>query len=86
MECVPTASVLVLRVATPVLFNVPVPILLEPSLKVTVPVGVDPEWATTFAVKVTAVPCVEGFSDEVRVVVVVASFTVCESAAEVLAW
>jgi len=77
-------SVLVVSDATPALFSVPVPMLVEPFLKVTVPVGVDPVAAATSAMKVTADPWVEGFNVEVSVVVVVARSTTCESAAEVL--
>ena len=40
IECDPTDSVEVLKVATPLLLSVPVPRVVEPSLKVTVPVGV----------------------------------------------
>jgi hypothetical protein len=77
--------VLVARVATPELVSVPVPRVPEPSLKDTVPVGVDPEAADTFAVKVTVVPCVAGLSAEVRAVVVVALAMVSVSGAESLA-
>lgn len=69
MECVPTASAAVLRVATPPL-SVPVPNVFVPSLNVTVPVGVPPALVTV-AVKVTDCPKTEGLADEVTVVVVV---------------
>jgi hypothetical protein len=54
IECGPTASALVLNVATPPL-SVPVPIVVRPSLNVTVPVGVPAPGVTaaTVAVKVT---------------------------------
>ncbi len=67
--------------------NVPDPILVAPSKNVTVPVGV-PEVVVMVAVKVTLWPNVEGFKDEVTVVVVVAggaAFTVCVNTDEVLA-
>jgi len=68
--------------------NVPDPILVVSSKNVTVPVGV-PEAVDTVAVKVTLWPNVEGFKDEVTVVVVDAggaAFTTCVIAGvEVLA-
>ena len=81
----PIGSVLVARVAIPEVLSVPEPMVVEPFLKDTVPVGIDPEAAATFAVKVTAVPCVAGLSDEVTVVVVVALSIVSVRAAELLA-
>lgn len=50
------------------------PSVVEPYIKVTVPVGVIP-LAVTVAVNVTAVPLVEGFFDDAMLVVVVAAFT-----------
>jgi len=61
------ARVVVAKVATPPEPTVPVPIAVDPSLKVTVPVGV-PEEAVTVAVKVTDCVGAEGLSDDVRVV------------------
>ena len=58
--------------------TVPVPIVVVPDLKVTVPVG-GPEpgaFAVTVAVKVTLVPKLEGFGVEVNAVVVASWFTV----------
>jgi len=52
IECEPTASAAVLYVATPLL-SVPVPSVVLPSLKVTVPVAVE---GVTVAVKVTEEP------------------------------
>ena len=49
--------------------NVPVPRLVDPLKKVTVPVGV-PDAVTTVAVKVTLCPTVEGFNEDVMDVVV----------------
>src|SRR2546427_693708 len=58
LECEPAASVLVRNIAWPELSRVPVPRVLGPPLKVTVPVGVPPPglFAFTVAVKVTACP------------------------------
>ena len=55
IECVPTVSVEVEKVATALLFSVPVPSVVVPSTKVTVPVGVPPLPATV-AINVTGVP------------------------------
>ena|SRR6516165_5949559 len=68
MEWLPNARVLEARVALPLL-SVPVPSVVAPSLKVTVPVGVPP-LDMTLAVKVTDTPNVEGSSDEATEVVV----------------
>ena len=60
--------------------------MVVPSKNVTVPVGV-PEAVVTVAVKVTLCPNVDGLSDEVTVVVVVAgggAFTICVIAGDVL--
>ncbi len=72
IECGPTASVLVVNIAWPELFRVPVPRVLEPSLKVTVPVGVPAPglFAATVAVKVTGCPNTDGWTEEVSPVVV----------------
>ena len=61
----------VVKVATP-LFSVPVPRIVVPSLKVTVPVAVEGE---TVAVNVTAAPDVAGFGEDARTVVVGALLT-----------
>ena len=55
-------------------------------LKVTVPVGVPApgNTATTFAVNVTLLPNVDGFNDELTVVALLATLTVCVRSAEVL--
>jgi len=76
-----TVSALVLKVATPEL-SVPVPRVVAPSLKVTVPVGGPPE-PLTFAVKVTEAPYVEGFAEDERVVVVAVPVTVTVSVGNV---
>ena len=83
MESLPTGNVVVVKVATPPL-RVPVPKVVVPFLKVTVPVGVAPVDAATVAVKVTDAPVVNGFSDDLRVVVVGEVLTTCVSVEEVL--
>ena len=65
--------------------SVPVPIVVPPSLKVTVPEAFPGTLSFTVAVNVTDAPKVEGFEDEITVVVVDAWFTVCTSGSEVLA-
>jgi hypothetical protein len=64
-----------------------VPIGVAPSLKVTVPVGmpVPGAVAITVAVKVTACPKIEGLTDELTAVVVLALLTVCVKLDELLA-
>ncbi len=86
IEWEPTASVLVTNVAWPEPFRVPVPRVLEPSLKVTVPVGVPAPglFAVTVAVKVTDCPDSDGLAEELTSVVVLAFFTVWVSVLEVL--
>ena len=55
-ECCPSASVSAVYVATPKLLSVPVPSVFDPSMNVTVPVGVVPPVAgVTVAVNVTLV-------------------------------
>jgi hypothetical protein len=63
-----------------------VPRVEPPSRKVTVPVGVPApgETALTVAVKVTAWPDADGFTDEVTVAELLALLTVWVIAAEVL--
>jgi hypothetical protein len=70
MEWVALLSVVVLKVATPELFSVPVPRVVAPFRKVTVPVGIGPEAAVTVAVNVTLVPAFAGLSEEVTLLVV----------------
>ena len=78
IECGPTASVLVVNIAWPEPFSVPVPRVLRPSLKVTVPVGVPAPglFAATVAVKVTGCPNTDGWTEEVSPVVVPGSVVV----------
>ena len=68
IECEATESAAVANVPTPDPFSVPVPSVVAPSLKVTVPVGVPPA-PVTVAVNVTDCPNTEGFSEDVSVVV-----------------
>lgn len=82
IEWLATDKVEVLKVALPLL-SVPVPSVVEPSLKVTVPVGVPP-LDVTVAVNFTEAPNVDGFSEDATEVELVAAFTVCVSTAEVL--
>jgi hypothetical protein len=81
----PTDSDEVVKVALPP-ERLAVPNVAAPSRNVTVPVGVPTpgETALTVAVKVTAWPDADGFTDEVTVVELLALFTVCVMAAEVL--
>jgi len=60
-----------------------VPIVAVPLRKVTVPVGVPAPGAVTVtvAVNVTACPTADGFGDEVTLVLELALFTTCETAA-----
>jgi hypothetical protein len=67
-----TDSVEVAKVATPLL-RVPVPRVVAPSLNVTFPEAVEGD---RVAVRVTDCPKVEGFVEELRVVVDGAWFTV----------
>jgi hypothetical protein len=54
MECIPTAKVVVLNVATPLAFSCAVPRVVVPSKKVAVPVAAAlPAGGETVAVKVT---------------------------------
>src|SRR5207247_3355325 len=78
IEWEPTASVLVTNVPWPEPSRVPVPRTVEPSLKVTVPVGVPAPglFAVTVAVNVTACPDSDGLAEEVTTVAVLAFFTV----------
>ncbi len=82
----PTASVLIVNIAWPEPFRVPVPRIPGPSLKVTVPVGVPAPglFAVTVAVKVTDCPDTDGLAEELTDVAVLAFFTVWVSALEVL--
>ena len=82
MECGPTASVVIVNDARPLL-SVAVPRAAVPSLKVTTPVG-PPAVAFKSAVNVTDCPYTEGFTEEVTVAKVVPLLTVCVNTEEVL--
>src|SRR5260221_12781160 len=72
----------VVNVATPdALSGMLLPITVEPSLKLTVPVGTPAPGATaaTVAVSVTGWPAQEGLSEEASVVAVAALLTTCGS-------
>jgi len=80
MECTPKDSLEVESVALPPL-KAAVPNEVAPSKNCTVPVAADRE---TVAVNVTFCPVFDGLGLDVKVVVVLALFTVCVSAADVL--
>ena len=65
----PTVRVEVVKVATALLFSVPVPSVVVPSKKVTVPVGVPGELDVIVAAKVTGVPELAADKGESAVVV-----------------
>lgn len=79
----PFGSVEVVIVAMPEAFNVALPTVVVPRLKVTVPPGV-PAGEVTVAVRVTGDPNVDELGDEVRAVVVGATLTVWLRVDEVL--
>ena len=68
----PTDNVVVLKVATPEAFSVPVPRTVVPSLNETVPEGVPGELTVTVPVNVTDWPKIEEVALEVRTEVVAA--------------
>src|SRR6266550_5479257 len=75
MVCVPAPKVESGKVAVPREAQLhvttdAVPIVFAPSLKVTVPLGDPPFWATTVATKLTVWSTMEGFGLELSVVVV----------------
>ena len=77
LYALPTAKEDVLKVATPLLFKVPVPSVVGPSLKVTVPPAIPAPGVVvaTVAVKVTDCPKTEGVPEVISAVVVLALFT-----------
>jgi hypothetical protein len=88
IECDPVLKADVANVALPLPLRAPVPNVAAPSMNVTVPAGtvVFPLGPVTDAVNVTCCPAVDGFCDDVTVVVVagrVVAFTTCESTGEV---
>src|ERR1700722_5077864 len=80
MECAPTGSVVVVKVAWPLPFSVALPTDVRSDRKTTVPSGV-PDPLVTVAVKVTDPPRGSGFGDTVTVVVVGASKAKAEDGA-----
>jgi hypothetical protein len=82
--CDPAVSVDVLKVAVPVGSGVPVPRVVAPCLKTTVPVGM-PLPELTVAVKVTVCPTLDRFCEEVSVVVVAALLIFCVRVLELAA-
>ena len=83
MECEPTAKVEVLKVALPV-DSVTVPNTTVPSLNVAEPMGVPVVEGFTVAVKVTAVPCFDGFNEDAMVVELAALLVTNVRTADVL--
>ena len=80
---VPTGSVVVVRTAEPPL-NDTVPRLVLPLLNVTEPAATPPYCPDTVAVRLTDCPKLDGFIDEVNVVVELALVTVWLTAVDVL--
>jgi hypothetical protein len=83
IRSVPTGREVVVKLAFPP-DNVPVPNTVVPSVKVTVPVGMV-VGEVTVAVSFTDCPDVEGFREDVRVVVVTAWLTTWLSPPELVA-
>ena len=82
-----TAKAEVERVATPAPFSVPVPSVVAPSLKVTVPVGVvGPVTCATVADSVVGWPKSDGFTELVSVVAVFSTTTSVPVFVAVPAW
>ena len=80
----PWGSVVVVKLPVP-FSNVTVPMTVEPRVSFTDPVGTPVNWGVTVIVNVTGPPKLEGFSDELMAVVLVAFVTVWEIAEDVLA-
>ena len=70
MEWDAVVRVDVAKVAAPLPFRVPLPRVVEPSLKVTLPVGVPdpPPVGLTVAVNATDCPFTDGLGEEVKAV------------------
>src|SRR5260370_21933694 len=83
-----TTRVEVENVATPEVFVVPVPSVVAPSLNVTIsPLATLPvpgELTVTVAVNVTDWPNTDGLTEDPRAVVVLAGFTPCDNAVQVV--
>jgi hypothetical protein len=86
IEWLPASRLDVEKVAVPP-FSVPVPSVVDPSLKVTLPVGAPAPGVLTltFAVNVTLWPYTDGLIEADKFVVVAAGFTVWLKAPEPLA-
>jgi hypothetical protein len=78
----PTLAKLVLKTAVPPDSGA-VPRAVEPSLKVTVPVGIPPVLVTC-AVRVTGLPVEDVVGESTKLVAVVAGFTPCIKTEDVL--
>lgn len=83
IACVATESELVVKVALPAVTATPEASVVDPSVKVTLPVGV-PLDEPIVAVNVTDCPGPDGFADEVTVVVEVPPWTTWETVLLVL--
>ncbi len=85
IECDPAVREVVAKMAMLEVFSVPVPNVVEPSLNVTMPVGVPvlPAILNTVAVNVTDCPRIAGLDEDVRAVEVGVK-TVSVTAVEVL--
>jgi hypothetical protein len=85
MELVPIGSLLNVKVAFPP-DSAAKPSFVAPFMNVTEPVGLPVEGATaaTVAANVTVCPNAEGFGDELSVVLLDATLTVCDRVDEVL--
>jgi hypothetical protein len=84
IECIPAKSVEVVNVATAPLFSVPVPSVVVPSRKATVPVGVPEVLVVIVAVNVTGAPLEAEGAELSNAAVVAAGAIVSTIAAEVL--
>ena len=80
MVCGPAAKLEVLKLAVPFVFSVSWSMLVDPSRKITMPVGcatnVLPRLALTVAVNITDCPDADGLSERITVVLVLALLTV----------
>ena len=72
-------------VVPPLVVSVPWPMLVPPSEKITTPVGVAEALPLTVAVKLTLWPHTEGLAEDTTIVTLVALFTICVVAVELLA-
>jgi hypothetical protein len=84
IECIPAKSVEVVNMVTAPLFSVPVPSVVVPSRKATVPVGVPEVLAVIVAVNVTGAPLEAEGAELSNAAVVAAGAIVSTIAPEVL--